>query len=278
MEQERECMAEPNVDIEIDLDFLRALLHEAGQMALGQWGRATAMVKADHTPVTEVDRQVEDFLIGRINARYPEHTILSEESGLHPSEEAYTWVLDPVDGTRSFASGLPIWGVSIGVLRRSEPVVGGFYMPVTGEMYWGTRQQAFYNERPLAPVERADPDSILTFLGVPSNFHLHFTISYPRVRSLGSTAAQLAYVATGAAVGSLNRAAHLWDIAGLLPVLAATNIVMVTLAGKPFRPADIMDGKKLPEPVLAAHPSVVEGLLEKIKVKSGKSTGQTVDQ
>ncbi len=261
-------MTEPDVNTEIDFDFLRALLLEAGQMALGQWGQVTATVKADHSPVTAVDRQVENFLIERINARYPDHSILSEESGLHPSEETYTWVLDPVDGTRSFASGLPVWGVSIGVMRQSEPVVGGLYLPVTRELYWGTREQAFYNDRALPPVEEVDPDSILTFLGVPSSFHLHFTTTFPRIRSMGSTAAQLAYVATGAAVGALNSAAHLWDIAGMLPALAATGIALVTLRGKPFRPADILDGKKLPESVLAAHPSVVHMLLEEIEVKS----------
>jgi myo-inositol-1(or 4)-monophosphatase len=260
-------MAETAVEPHIDLAFLRSLLVEAGRIALGQRGQMTSMVKADQTPVTEVDRQVEDFLIRRINLRYPDHRILSEESGLHPGNETTTWAIDPIDGTRSFATGLPIWGVSIGILRHDEPVAGGLYMPVTNEMYWGTRQQAYYNYQPLAKIETVDLDSPLVFLAVPSSFHLHFNIRYPRVRALGSTAAHMAYVMTGAAVGSLTRAVYLWDIAGMLPLLTAIGIEMTTLNGEPFQPGEMMDGKKAPEPLLAAHPSVAENLRANIQMK-----------
>ncbi len=98
-------------------------------------------LKADRSPVTAVDRQVEALLIERIQARYPEHLILSEESGLHPAlqgtlgETGFAWALDPIDGTRAFASGLPVWGISAGVLRGGLPYAGGFFLPVTGELY-----------------------------------------------------------------------------------------------------------------------------------------------
>src|SRR5512138_127164 len=126
---------------DIDLGFLRACLKEAGQIALARRGLVSASIKADRSPVTEADHQVEDFLIARIGERYPEHQVLSEESGLHPSAARITWVIDPIDGTRSFASGLPIWGVSIGILAAGKPLAGGLYLPVTNEMYWGTVTQ-----------------------------------------------------------------------------------------------------------------------------------------
>ncbi len=260
-------MAAPVHHADIDLDFLKACLVEAGQIALHQRGQMTAAVKADDTPVTEVDRQVESFLIGQILDRYPSHQILSEESGLHPSEETVTWVIDPIDGTRSFASGLPIWGVSIGVMRLGEPVAGGLYLPVSGEMYWGTRQKAFYNEETIPPVRMVDLDSPLVFLAVPSNFHLYFEIRYPRIRSLGSTAAHLAYIMTRAAVGALTYSISLWDMAGILPLMAATGIEMTKLDGRPFHPIDLLDGKKARDPLLAAHPSVIPALRESITMK-----------
>ncbi len=264
-------MGNTTLDKHIDLTFLRTILFESGKMALGQRGQMTSMVKPDRTPVTEVDRQVEDFLIQRIHDRYPGDRILSEESGLHSAPAAqrqtYTWAIDPIDGTRSFATGLPIWGVSVGILRDDEPVAGGLYLPVTNEIYWGTREQAYYNDRPLARVQSVDLDSPLVFLAVPSSFHLHFTIDYQRVRALGSTAAHMAYVITGAAVGSLTRAVYLWDIAGMLPLLAATGIVMVSLDGQPFQPAEMMHGEKAPKPLLAAHPSVAAYLARKIQLK-----------
>lgn len=274
---------------EIDLDFLCACLREAGALALAQFRRpvGSAMdtvrprvernqmeveLKADRTPVTAVDRQVEALLIERIQARYPEHLILSEESGLHPAlknsttKAGFAWVLDPIDGTRAFASGLPVWGVSAGVLRGGQPYAGGFYLPMTGELYSGTTQSAWYNQRPMRHLEVFDPDSPLTFLGVPSEFHLHFKISAPRIRSMGSTAAHLAYVATGAAAGMLTRTTSLWDIAGVLPLAQAAGVELAYLSGRKFDPAELLDGHSIREPLLAGMPAAFDVLRRWVQV------------
>lgn len=245
---------------DIDLDFLRACLLETGQVALAQRGQMQFEVKADFTPVTVVDKQVETLLIEKIGQRYPGHVILSEESGLHPASAEFAWVIDPIDGTRAFASGLPIWGVSIGIFRRGQPYAGGFYMPVTREMYWGTTTQAFYNDQQLQPAQLTDLESTLLFLGVPSNFHLYFKIAYPRIRSLGSTAAHLAYVSTGASVGALTRFVSLWDLAGILPMMAALGVEIAYLDGQPFDAQALMDGRPIRSPLLIAYPQAVEYL------------------
>lgn len=250
---------------EIDLEFLRACLKDAGEIALAQFGKVRAEIKPDLTPVTVADHMVEDFLIERISARYPGHLILSEESGVLPqAASTFAWVIDPIDGTRSFAGGLPIWGVSIGILREGEPYAGGLYLPMTRELYWGTREQAFYNAQPLPRLAAVDADNPLVFLAVPSDVQLKYQIRYPRTRSLGSTAAHLAYAATGAAAGVLTHRVGLWDIAGLLPTLAATGIHIETLSGRPFAPAEMLDGRMAPEPLLIAHPSVMARLRAEI--------------
>jgi myo-inositol-1(or 4)-monophosphatase len=249
---------------EIDPQFLQTCLIDAGKLALEQWGHVTASLKADLTPVTQVDRQVEDFLGKRISAQYPSHTILSEESGALRGGEEFTWVIDPIDGTRAYAAGLPIWGVSIGVLRGNEPYIGGFYLPTTHELFWGTCQEAFYNEHKMNPPETIDPDSPLVFLAVPSDFHRSFALTYPRMRSLGSTAAHLAYTATGAAIGSLIRPFSLWDLAGLLPILSAVGIATSLLSGEVFQPGQFLDGHKSTEPILVAHPQVMAYLRSNI--------------
>lgn len=252
---------------EIDLDFLKDCLQTAGKLAFARRGQRLFSIKEDLSPVTEVDKQVEMLLIERILTRYPAHSVLSEESGERTGERTFTWVIDPIDGTRAFASGLPVWGISIGILREAEPFAGGLYLPVTGEMYWGTREQAFYNDRPMPRIETVELESSLAFLGVPSNFHLHYDITYPRIRSIGSTAAQLAYVATGAAVGELTRTIGLWDVAGVLPLLVATGIRTEYLSGAPFNLLDVIDGRPIDKPLLAAHPSVMQFLREKIQAK-----------
>lgn len=249
-------MTNKETGAQIDLEFIRTCLRQAGSLALDQWGKVTASLKSDLTPVTAVDRQVEDFVIEHIAARYPSHRILSEEGGELRGGKDFTWVIDPVDGTRAFASGLPIWGVSIGVLQGSQPHAGGFYLPVTNELFWGTCQAAFYNEQKLAPLSPPDLASPLVFLAVPSDFHLNYTISFPRVRSMGSTAAHLAYTAAGSAVGALIHQFSLWDLAGLLPLLAAVGVGLTYLSGDPFQAGSLLDGQKAREPVLAVHPQI----------------------
>ncbi len=234
-----------------------------------------AELKADRSPVTAVDRQVEAMLIERIQARYPGHLILSEESGLHPAlkgsagEASFAWALDPIDGTRAFASGLPVWGISAGVLRGGLPYAGGFYLPVTGELYSGTTREAWYNQRPMPRLETFDPDNPLTFLGVPSEFHHYFKIGAPRIRSMGSTAAHLAYVASGAAVGMLTRTTSLWDIAGVLPLAQAVGVELSYLSGRKFDPAELLDGRSIREPLLAGLPAAFDALRRWIQVLPG---------
>ena len=281
---------------EIDLDFLCNCLREAGTLALAHYenargGQMRAELKADHSPVTAADRQVEALLIERIQARYPDHLILSEESGLHPAiknstrEASYAWVLDPIDGTRAFASGLPVWGISAGVLHVTtaagalrasapaspgeavwRPTAGGFYLPVTGELYSGTTREAWYNQDRMRPLETFDPDNPLTFLGVPSEFHHHFKINAPRIRSMGSTAAHLAYVASGAAAGMLTRTTSLWDIAGVLPLAQAVGVELAYLSGRKFDPAELLDGSSIREPLLAGMPAAFDTLRQWVQV------------
>ena len=258
-------------ETEIDFGFLKTCLRDAGQIALRQRGQMTAEMKADYTPVTAVDHQVEEFLIWQISARYPSHAILSEEGGVSAavqqaqSDSDFAWVIDPIDGTRSFASGLPVWGVSIGIMRRGKPFAGGLYLPVTRELYWSNGREAFYNDQAIQPIKSVDLNNPLVFLGMPSNFHLYFSIRYPRIRSMGSTAAHLAYVAMGASVGYLTNPVSLWDLAGMLPVLSAVGIEVAYLSGQPFHPAAALDGSLIRDPLLAAHPSVMEKLRGMIK-------------
>lgn len=253
-------MLTAKINAEIDLEFLQACLKEAGALALRRSGEATTSLKADLTPVTQVDREVEELLVRRIASRYPKHRILSEESGAVSGGDDFTWVIDPIDGTRAYASGLPIWGVSIGVLRGDEPYAGAFYLPATDEMFWGTCNEAFYNQKKLAPLAAPGLDGPLSFLAVPSDFHLNYRVAFPRVRSMGSTAAHLAYTATGSAAGALIHSFSLWDVAGILPVLAAAGITVTYLSGRSFQAGGLLDGQSSSGAILAAHPRVVDRL------------------
>ena len=231
-------------------------------------------LKADDSLVTPVDFQVEDYLLAQIGQVYPNHAILTEESGSFYSPQSaaeqegqfsdWTWVIDPLDGTRAYATGLPIWGVSVGLLHQATPYAGGFYLPMTGEMVSGAGGRAWYNGRRLAPPVAADLASPTAFIAVPSDFHHYFTVDFTRLRSFGSTAAHLSFVARGVALAAVTRQASLWDLAGLLPVFQAVGIEMAYLSGRPFRIEEVLDGRKLPEALVVSQPSVIDAIRKMI--------------
>src|SRR5262245_25060058 len=94
-------------------------------------------------PVTEGDRAGERIMRSMIEARYPDHGIHGEEYGLKPSQSGFTWVLDPVDGTRAFICGMPTWATLIGLTFEDQPVVGVMNQPFVGETFYGNPEGAW---------------------------------------------------------------------------------------------------------------------------------------
>jgi inositol-phosphate phosphatase/L-galactose 1-phosphate phosphatase/histidinol-phosphatase len=103
--------------------------------------------KEDLSPVTIADRAIEGELRRRIVARYPDHGILGEEMEQTPGER-YTWYLDPIDGTKSFISGMPLFGTLIAVADGDHTTLGVIDMPALGERWVGSSRGAFFNDTP----------------------------------------------------------------------------------------------------------------------------------
>jgi histidinol phosphatase-like enzyme (inositol monophosphatase family) len=95
--------------------------------------------KPDESPVTVADRETEKCLRAEIAARFPTHGIFGEEFGKTETQSEYTWIVDPIDGTRSFICSVPLFGMLLGVLQDGEPVAGVIRMPALGEVYAGCR-------------------------------------------------------------------------------------------------------------------------------------------
>jgi histidinol-phosphatase len=107
------------------LEFALSLSDEAGRLILPLWKNVAVHHKADGSEVTEADRGAEQLLRQRIAERYPDHTILGEEfGGARERDAEHLWLLDPIDGTASFAIGLPLFGTLIAYLRRGNACVG----------------------------------------------------------------------------------------------------------------------------------------------------------
>ena len=118
------------------LDFITETAYLAGRLTLGYFQTGVAVdLKADHSPVTVADRLAEELIRSRIEKRYPTHAIVGEEQGEKAiAGAAHRWIIDPIDGTKSFMRGVPLYGVLIGLEIEGRVEVGAAYFPALGEM------------------------------------------------------------------------------------------------------------------------------------------------
>jgi myo-inositol-1(or 4)-monophosphatase len=121
-------------------DFALELAHLAGGIAEAHFRQPITVEnkgQAKFDPVTNADRAIERVLRAAIVERYPEHGIVAEEEGERPARGDYTWFIDPIDGTRAFMTGSPLWGTLIGLTRRRQPLFGLLAQPVLEEVFFG---------------------------------------------------------------------------------------------------------------------------------------------
>ncbi len=130
------------------LAFLERVIGQAGEIALQYFRRELAIAdksggEGKFDPVTRADREVEEFIRREILAHYPDHAVIGEELGTTTSAGAPTWLIDPIDGTRGFLSGLPAWGVLAGVRDAEACLAGAMRQPCLGETWLGDGKRSF---------------------------------------------------------------------------------------------------------------------------------------
>lgn len=207
------------------------LAQVAGEIHMRQFRLESLSEKAklnDSDIVTAVDIASEKAIIEGIRQAYPDHSILSEESGETITDSEYEWVIDPLDGTTNYRAGLPVFSVSIGIKYRGETVVGVVFAPYLREMFvavkgWG----AFLNGTPIRVSRNTELSKALVGTGFPvdkmsttDNNIDNFSRVLPVVRDvrrIGSAAMDLCYVAAGVLDAFWELNLHEWDVcAGLL--------------------------------------------------------------
>lgn len=252
----------------LDVAEIQMWARMSGAIARYYFNHTQVWNKTDNSLVTQADLEIERFLRERITARYPDHGILGEEQGSDHTEREFVWVVDPLDGTAAFVSGLPIWGISIGILHRGKPYAGLFYMPVTEEYFWAeTGKGAFLNGHPIR-VQAGQQINGNDWLATPSKAHLNYAISFPgKTRSLGSVASYFCYVARGSAIGALLGRPKLWDIAAGLCILQEAGGVALGLSGKAIDLTSMLAGQSSSEPMLLGNPEIMPQLLASIQPK-----------
>ncbi|RMG93019.1 MAG: histidinol-phosphatase [Chloroflexi bacterium] len=131
------------------LEFALDAAWQAGRITLGYFQAGVAVErKGDNTPVTQADRQAEEKLRELIGRFWPEHGMIGEEYGRSAGQSPYTWVMDPIDGTKSFISGVPLYGTLLALLENDQPLVGVAHFPALNEtVYAAQGMGCFWNGR-----------------------------------------------------------------------------------------------------------------------------------
>jgi len=184
-------------------------------------------------PVTEADKGAERAIRQRIAEQFPDHGVIGEEYGEDRPDAEFVWVLDPIDGTRAFVAGLPVWTTLIGLRHLGEPVLGSIGQPFTGELFighaGGSRLIARSGERPLRV--RACPklsDAVIATTD-PAIFDEAERAAWRRLREgvrlarLGCDAYAYAMVALGTMDMVVEARLKSWDIESAVPLIAGAG-------------------------------------------------------
>jgi histidinol-phosphatase len=209
---------------EVAVDAARS----AGRLALGYFDGSLAVEsKSDDSPVTVADREAEALLRQTLSAAFPQDGFLGEEYGDTPGSSGYRWILDPIDGTRSFVRGIPLWGTLVGLEYRGETIAGVAEAPALGQTWRALRGDGAYRgERRLHVSEAADLSKALVFYsglywfdqaGVRGHF-LDLCAATHIQRGFGDFYG-FVLVAQGSGELMVEFSVHAWDVAALKPIV-----------------------------------------------------------
>ncbi|MDT8440789.1 MAG: inositol monophosphatase family protein [Desulfuromonadales bacterium] len=127
--------------------FAGTALVDAGAIAIRYFRRPlnidNKLSDGGFDPVTRADREIEDFLRQQLTSAFPEFGVIGEEQGRSPGTSGIDWIIDPIDGTKSFISGLPTWGMLLGLCASDRALAGMMYQPFTGELFQGGEGEAY---------------------------------------------------------------------------------------------------------------------------------------
>ena len=252
-------------------ETLLAVAKEAARMggeillkAFGKIEKDQIGLKGKGDYVTELDHRSEEAILGRIREDFPDHIMHAEESGLDCRDSEYRWLIDPLDGTANYVQGIPVYAVSIAVMKGKKVIVGVVYHPDQGELFWATRGGgAFLNGQPICVSSKVEMSTAMLASGFPwrSKQYLDsYMESFKRllseaagVRRMGAAAVDLAYTACGRFDGFWEMKLSPWDIAaGILLIEEAGGVVTDFVGGKDF----LSSGN-----VVAGAPAIHAGML-----------------
>lgn len=255
----------PSVDLTPYRTFMTELCRVSGDFIVPLYRQPGVVVdrKSDASPVTIADRGAEELMRARIAKAFPSHGIIGEEFGDDRPDAEFVWILDPIDGTKAFITGLPLWGTLIALLHQGQPVLGCIHQPVLGQLLIGDGETTTFNGERIrcrattriedATLLMSDPLTAAKHQNGPAFDALQHRARL--VRTWGDCYGYL-LVASGWADIALDPIMNNWDIAALVPVIrGAGGVITNWQGGAPF-PAESTIACATPE----LHRQVVAAL------------------
>ena len=198
----------------------------------------------DFDPVTEADRTAEAVMRRLIKQSFPQHGIVGEEFGTEREDADYVWVLDPIDGTKSFISGFPTWGTLIALMHKGTPVYGMMHQPYIGERFSGDNGSTRYqgangSTRKLAVrrCEQIEKATLFTTSPLLMNEADRATFQgvekHVRLTRYGGDCYSYCMLAAGHLDLVIETELKPYDIAALIPIVTGAGGIVTTWEGKP---------------------------------------------
>lgn len=214
--------------------FVKKLILDVGKYQLSHFRtNIKKREKCRNDFITEVDENSNDMIIKEITSKFPKDSIYSEESPFQIGGSRFTWLIDPVDGTHMYMSGLPMWGVCVSLMYEYEIVAGFAYLPYLNEFFYGIKNQgAFLNDKKIFIGQEKTLDQ--TFVLLHSKFLRNTDMSIikevmdltARNRCLGVSSIEMVYTAAGFVDAYIGYSLPIHDIsAGLIIINEAGGVV-----------------------------------------------------
>jgi histidinol phosphatase-like enzyme (inositol monophosphatase family) len=232
--------------VNISADFLRRLAAAAAAETLPRFrsqGAIANKLASGFDPVTEADQEAERAIRALISAEYPDHGILGEEHGAQNASSRHQWIIDPIDGTRAFISGIPVWGTLVGLTMDGEAQAGFMSQPFTGELFYATGAEAVYEgpggRRPLQTRKITSLSDAILFTTTPALFRGEARARFDnlekkvRLSRYGTDCYAFAMVAAGQVDIVADPGLQPYDIAALIPLIEQAGGVVTTFDSGP---------------------------------------------
>ena len=253
----------PPVDLTPYRSFLAELAQKSGEFILPYYADPALAVetKADDSPVTAADKGAEQLLRALIAKKFPSHGVIGEEFGEDRPGAEFVWVLDPIDGTKAFITGVPLWGTLIALLHDGLPVLGAIHQPVLRQLMVGDNTTTTLNGRPVRvrPCARVEDATLLTSDPYnPAKYQdgAAYDAFARRARLVRTWADCYGYLllSAGFADIAVDPVMNLWDLAAAVPVVrGAGGVITDWQGGDPMRGTSVVAaGPALHAAVIAA--------------------------